>query len=276
MSRFGFQRSVPPLVALLTDFGTRDHYVGVMKGVILGRCRHAHIVDVSHGITPQDVTEAAFVLSAAYRYFPEGTLFVCVVDPGVGGERGIICMEANGQVFLAPDNGLLGVVANQSRPKAIHSVQKRRYFLPEVSSTFHGRDIFAPVAAHLCSGVEPKDLGPPLAHVRPLSLPRPIKTAGGVLRGEVIYVDQFGNLITNVTEGALQTAFAVPREQIEVRVRGGVVRGIAGSYCDVPEGELVALIGSSGYLEVALNKGSAAAHLGCSRGETVRLAAPGG
>jgi len=275
MARMPFQRGPAPLVALLTDFGTRDHYAGVMKGVIHGICRDATVVDLSHEIAPQDVTEAAFVISSAYGYFPPGTIFVCVVDPGVGSERAIVCMCANRQMFLAPDNGLLSVVASESPPQAIYAARNQRYFLSPVSRTFHGRDIFAPVAAHLATGVDPKELGPPLARVHGLRLPRPIKTAGGVLRGEVIHVDRFGNLITNVTEGTLQTAFRGRQDRIRITVKGGQIRGLRASYSEVPEGELLALVGSGGYVEVAAHHASAAQMLGCGKGEPVKVAPAG-
>ncbi len=276
MARVPFRRTAP-LIVLLTDFGSRDHYVGVMKGVIHGICPEARVVDLSHNVTPQDVTEAAFVLCSAYRYFPEETVFVCVVDPGVGGERAIVCLRANGQVFLAPDNGLLSVVARESSPEGLYAVEKEQYFLERVSTTFHGRDIFAPVAGHLCAGVDPEELGPPLARIRELRLPHPVRTAGGMLKGEVIYVDQFGNLITNISDGTLQTTFRCPREQIQVSVKSENIQGIAGTYSEADEGELLALIGSSGYVEVASNKGSAAETLGCSKGCPVTLSrAPAG
>jgi len=273
MARITFHKSPLPIVVLLTDFGSKDHYVGVMKGVICGICPGAHVVDLSHNVMPQDVTEAAFVLRSAYRYFPSESVFVCVVDPGVGSRRKIVCLRANKQLFLAPDNGLLSVVASDSPPEEIYAVEDERFFLKPVSKTFHGRDIFAPVAGHLCKGVEAAQLGPPLPRLQPLRLPRPVRTPGGTLRGEVIHIDHFGNLITNISDGILQTAFRCRRDRIEVSLKAHSIRGISQSYSEVQKGNLVALVGSSGYLEVAANEGSAAEMLGCRKGDRITLTA---
>jgi len=272
MRKFGLYKSPRPIV-LLTDFGFRDSYVGVMKGVILGICPDARVIDLSHNIMPQDVAEAAFVLSSAYTYFAEETVFVCVVDPGVGSQRKVLCMCANDQVFLAPDNGVLSLVAEEKEPEGIYEVTNSEYFLPSVSRTFHGRDIFAPVAAHIASGVPPSEMGPPVRRVHKLRLPRPLRTAEGKLRGKVIYIDQFGNLITNIGEHTLRTTFRCPAEQIEVAVKQKRIQGISGSYSDGKRGELLALIGSSGYLEIAANRDSAEKLLGCERGDGVHLSA---
>ncbi len=260
-------------IALLTDFGFRDSYVGVMKGVIRSICRSADIVDLSHNIMPQDVAEAAFVLSASYRYFPTGTIFVCVVDPGVGTDRAVLCMRAAGKVFLAPDNGLLSVIEEEAGREEVRRVSEQRYWLAEPSSTFHGRDIFAPVAAHLAQGVEIEKLGPVQRYIRKLRLPKPIRAADGSLRGEIIYIDQFGNLITNIRGSTLSGEDEGPDEQVRVRVKRREVQGLAGAYADREAGELLALVGSSGYLEIAVNQGSAAELLGCEKGDSVTLTA---
>ncbi len=273
MARFSISRSVPPIV-LLTDFGFKDSYVGVMKGVIRGICRDADIIDLSHNIMPQDVAEAAFVLSASYRYFPEGTIFACVVDPGVGTDRAVLCMKADRRVFLAPDNGLLSVIAEQAEGVEVRKVTAEEYFLKDTSVTFHGRDIFAPVAARLAEGLEASKLGPAVGNLRKLHLPHPVRTADGSLRGEIVYIDQFGNLITNIQRPTLARSFSVPADRIIVRVKGREIQGVSATYEDREEGELVALMGSSGYLEVAVNRGSAARALECEKGEGVLLTAP--
>lgn len=270
MARFSLHRAVPSIV-LLTDFGFKDSYVGVMKGVIRGICRGADIIDLSHKIMPQDVPEAAFVLAASYRYFPDESIFVSVVDPGVGTERAILCMRSNRQVFLAPDNGLLSVIAEESGYEEVRRVTAQEYFLKVASTTFHGRDIFAPVAAHLAAGLEPSKLGPPAPRIRKLRLPKPVRTAEGSLRSEIIYIDQFGNLITNLPRATLEANLEVPLEQVEVRVKRRAICGLCRTYADRQEGTLLALIGSSGYLEVAVNRGSAAELLGCEKGDTVTL-----
>jgi hypothetical protein len=229
------------------------------------------VIDLSHNVKPQDVTGAAFLLSSSYMFFPEKTVFVCVVDPGVGSERNVICMEVEGRIFLAPDNGLLSVIVNQKGAKSLHVVEKEEYFLHDVSSTFHGRDIFAPVAAHICEGVKVSELGRRISNINNLRLPRPMKTAAGVLNGEFIYVDQFGNLISNISVATLQATFRTSYSRIDVHVGDTVINGISDSYSEADEGECLALIGSSGYLEVAVNKGSAAKKLGCGRGDGISL-----
>lgn len=273
MARFSLTRTAPSIV-LLTDFGFRDSYVGVMKGVIRRICRGADILDLSHNIMPQDVAEAAFVLAASYRHFPEDAIFVCVVDPGVGTDRAVLCMRSREQTFLAPDNGLLSIIAEGSGYQELRQVTAEEYLLKERSETFHGRDVFAPVAAHLAAGVEPGKLGPTCQSLRSLRLPRPVRCADGSLRGEIIYIDHFGNLITNIRRATLERSFEAPPEQLELRVKRRAVRGICGTYADRQEGDLLALVGSSGHLEVAVNRGSAARLLGCEKGDTVTLMLP--
>ena len=262
-----------PLIVLLTDFGFRDSYVGVMKGVIRTISRSAEIMDLSHNIMPQDVAEAAFVLSAAHRYFPPGAIFACVVDPGVGTDRAVLCMRSAGKVFLAPDNGLLSVIEEECGREDVRKVTEQKYFLEAPSATFHGREIFAPVAAHLAEGLELQKLGPVQRYIRKLHLPKPVRAADGSLRGEVIYIDQFGNLITNIRGETLTRGPDAPGERVQVQVTGCEVPGLAKAYAEKAPGALLALIGSSGYLEVAVNRGSAAALLSCQKGDAVRLTA---
>lgn len=272
MARFGIYKPPPPIV-LLTDFGFKDSYVGVMKGVIRSICRDADIIDLSHNIMPQDVAEAAFVLGTSCRYFPEGAIFTCVVDPGVGTERAVLCMRSGGQFFLAPDNGLLSVIVEERGRDEVRKVTAEQYFLKDASMTFHGRDIFAPLAAHLAGGLEMSKLGPATENIRKLRLPKPVRAADGSLRGEVVYIDQFGNLITNIRRATMARSLDAPADKVQTRVKRRKVRGVSTTYSDRKEGELLALIGSSGYLEVAVNRGSAAELLGCEKGETVTLSA---
>ena len=272
MARFSLHRTTPSIV-LLTDFGFKDSYVGAMKGVIRRICRQGDIIDLCHNVMPQDVAEAAFVLAASYRYFPEEAIFVAVVDPGVGTDRAVLYMRANRQVFLAPDNGLLSVIADEAGAEAVRKVTARKYFLQDVATTFHGRDIFAPVAAHLAEGLEPAKLGPVVRSIRKLRLPKPVRTADGSLRGEIIYIDQFGNLITNIRRATLERSLGASGEQVTIRIKRRDVAGIRRTYGETEEGELLALISSSGYLEVAVNRGSAAEMLGCEKGDTVTLTA---
>ncbi len=271
MARFSLSRPIPPPIVLLTDFGFKDSYVGVMKGVIRRICRHADIIDLCHNVMPQDVAEAAFVLAASFRYFPEETIFVSVVDPGVGTDRAVLYVRSNGQTFLAPDNGLLSVVADEAGRQETRKVTAQEYFLQDPSMTFHGRDIFAPVAAHLAAGVEPAKLGPVVRSIHKLLLPKPVRTADGSLRGEIIYIDQFGNLITNIRRSTLQRSLNASDSQVAVRIKRRLVEGIRRTYGETEAGQLAALVGSSGYLEVAVNRGSAAQLLGCEKGDSVTL-----
>src|SRR2546422_2728542 len=192
-----------PVIALLTDFGTRDHYAGAMKGVILGICPDATLVDLSHDIPPHDVMTASLELAAGYKYFPAGTIFLVVVDPGVGSARRGIAAEAGEYRFVAPDNGVLTAVFNELPPKRTVELTERRYARPTVSRTFEGRDRFAPAAAWIAKGVELSALGRPAGSIQRLSLPQPTATSEQ-LTGEVLRVDRFGNLITNIDRKTFQ------------------------------------------------------------------------
>jgi S-adenosyl-L-methionine hydrolase (adenosine-forming) len=262
-----------PVVALLTDFGTRDHYVGAVKGAILSVCPEAVIVDVTHEIAPHDVAEGAFALAAAYRAFPRGTTFVAVVDPGVGTARRGLAFEAGGHRFIGPDNGLFTLVLADHPGVVAREITNASFFHSEVSATFHARDVFGPVAAHLAGGMPLDRLGPAIE--APVALPVPaIREAGAsVWEAEVIHVDRFGNLTTNLTRADLDRILGSVKGG-----RGGLVVDVLESklpivrtYGDVPEGEACALLGSSDRLEIAIHRGSAALRLGAGRGARVRL-----
>lgn len=264
------------LITLLTDFGVASTYPAQMKGVILGRCSTARIVDLSHEVPRHNVRTAAFMLASAAGAFPEGTIHVAVVDPQVGTARRVLAAEVAGQTFLAPDNGLLTVVMREgfgrranAAPVRVVSVENHELFRTEVSSTFHGRDIFAPVAAALAGGTSLDELGPPADSIRQFDVPAP-ERAGETWRGEVLYVDPFGNLVTNIPGAPL--AEAGP-SGVTVLVAGAVVRGLSRAYGDVPAGRLLAYIGSAGLLEVAVNRQSAASRLGAGIGTPVRVEA---
>ncbi len=262
-----------PVVALLTDFGTRDHYVSAVKGAILSVCPEAVIVDVTHEIAPHDVAEGALVLAAGYRAFPRAATFVAVVDPGVGTARRGIAFEAGGYRFVGPDNGLFTLVLADHPETIPREITSESFFHSEVSSTFHARDVFGPVAGHLAGGMPLERLGPLLD--RPVRLPfppiRPV--AAGVWEAEVVHVDRFGNLTTNMTRADLDDIVASVKGG-----RGGLVVEAQGSalplvrtYGDVPQGEGCALLGSSDRLEIAVREGSAALRLGAGRGALVRV-----
>lgn len=252
-------------IALLTDFGLRDHYVGVMKGVILSVHPAARIVDLSHEIASQDVTAAYFFLQNVYRYFPLGTLFVAVVDPGVGTERAVIGVEAGKRLFLAPDNGLLGFLDRSEEIRRIVRVDNPRYFLRPVSNTFHGRDIFAPVAGHLSRGVDLGRMGKETRSLVRLSMPLPKANRGAIL-GEVISVDRFGNLVTNIPADQIPKGRAA-RVIVGTRCLGKVCT----TYASRRPGQALAYPGSGGSLEIAVNRGNAARKLGIGIGAAVTV-----
>ncbi|MFQ5863403.1 MAG: S-adenosyl-l-methionine hydroxide adenosyltransferase family protein [Candidatus Brocadiales bacterium] len=254
------------VIALLTDFGLDDNYVGTMKAVIASINPKAHVIDLSHGIRPQDIISGAFVLGSSYKFFPDGTIFVAVVDPGVGGERKIVCAQTRYYTFLAPDNGILELVTAREEALTLVEVSNTKFFLPDVSSTFHGRDIFAPVAAHLSLGVKPAQLGNSLKGLKKINIPRPKTSTDGTLSGEVIYVDRFGNLITNIGHDLIRGAES---RISSITIGNKKMSRLSTSYQDGQPGEPVALIGSSGHLEVAVNSGSASESLNCTRGDKV-------
>lgn len=259
------------IISLLTDFGIQDTYVGVMKGVMLGITPDAQFVDLTHQVPPQDVRWGAVLLSRSVRYFPAGTVHLVVVDPGVGTSRKPMAARLGEHFFVAPDNGVLTLVWQQAERagEAVQFVQLNRpeYWLPEVSRTFHGRDIFAPVAAHLAMGVPLSELGDPLPVSLRLEFPQPERTRRG-WRGEVLLVDHFGTLSTNLTADYLT---AEGERAVRVRIRGKEIEGLVGSFGEAETGELVALIGSSGSLEIAVVNGSAAEYVGAGAGEKVEL-----
>lgn len=263
-----------PVITLLTDFGTEDSYVGIMKGVISGINPEASVIDLCHEISPQDVLEGAYVLYSSYKFFPGGTIYVSVVDPGVGSERKIICVKTRNYLFLAPDNGILSLVLTDEKPQLIVDVTNKNYFLPAISETFHGRDIFAPVAAHLSAGVNPSKLGKERKKIKVLEMPSSDNSTKGVLVGEIIYIDRFGNLITNIRRGDfLNLLGAVLPRPNDVTVKAGKrkISGISNSYADVPAGKPLAIFGSSGFLEISVNRGSAHDVLGLKRGAYVTV-----
>ncbi len=256
-------------ITFLTDFGTADAYVAAMKGAALSVNPDACLVDISHDVPPQDILWAAHLLAWSVPYFPPGTVHVAVVDPGVGTERRILAAEAGGQVLLAPDNGLLSVVLAHSPPGRIVSVANSAYFRHPVSATFHGRDIFAPVAAHLTLGVDPGQLGSPVSDPLRLEEALPRRVAEDAIEGTVIHVDRFGNLVTNISRSDLESLDAIATGRLEVQVAGTRIDGIRRAYGDVPAGGILALIGSSGLLEVSANRRSAADVLRAGRGSGV-------
>jgi S-adenosylmethionine hydrolase len=257
-----------PVIALLTDFGTRDHYVGTMKGVVLSICPDATFVDITHDVPPQDILGGALELGASYAYFPGGTIFVVVVDPGVGSARRGIAVHADKYLFVAPDNGVLTTVLDALDVRAVELTESR-YARPVISRTFEGRDRFAPAAAWLATGVPLSELGPPAGTLVRLSVPRAEAVDDGI-SGEVLSIDRFGNLITNIDRPLFERCFA--NRSVDVRVGPHVVATLVSTYADAAPGVICALFGSSDRLEVAMNGGSAADALRVARGAPVHLA----
>ena len=258
-----------PVIAFLTDFGTRDHYAGTMKGVALGICPEATLVDITHDLPPHDVLTGALELAASYRYFPAGTIFLAVVDPGVGSSRRGIAVEAGDYRFVAPDNGVLTAVLDEVAPKRIVELTERRYARATVSRTFEGRDRFAPAAAWLAKGIELSALGRSAGAVQRLELAKP-SVADDHVVGEVLRVDRFGNLITNIDRKTFDRV-ATDRGSLEIQVGTHQVGRVVSTYADATEGELCALFGSSEHLEIAANGSDAAALLQLGRGAPVHI-----
>src|SRR5205823_14752786 len=260
-----------PVIALLTDFGTRDHYAGTMKGVALGICPDATLVDISHDLPPHDVLGAALELAAAYKYFPAGTIFLVVVDPGVGSARRGIAAEAGDYKFVAPDNGVLTAVLAEHPPKRVVELTARKYARPTVSRTFEGRDRFAPAAAWLAKGIELSALGRQAGSVRRIDVPQP-HIEGDRITGEVLRVDRFGNLITNIDRRLFERAAGIDHAfPVEVEVGSRQVAKVVSTYADAAAGEVCALFGSTDHLEIAANGGSAASELHLQRGAPVHV-----
>jgi len=285
----------PCVITLLTDFGNQDAYVGVMKGVITGINPLANIIDICHNIPPQDVFNAAYLLYTSYKYFPRGTIHVAVVDPGVGSRRDIVCVVTKDYFFLVPDNGILSFIIQDEKPKSIFRITNSKYFLPSPSNTFHGRDVFAPVSAHLSLGAKLRQLGIKINQLKQLDIPKPDYKKTGQLEGQVIYIDRFGNLITNITKEYLVKGVGGQRSEvgmqksedrinqrkttlkelfslcntIETVIGKKKIMGLSKTYTDVKPGEPLVLIGSAGFLEVSINQGNAQRYFKADKGSKI-------
>lgn len=257
-----------PVIAFLTDFGTKDHYAGTVRGVVLGICPEAACVDITHEIPPHDVMAGALELAAAYKFFPSGTVFVVVVDPGVGSTRRPIAAEAGGYRFVAPDNGVLTLVFRETAPKRVVELTERRYARPTVSRTFEGRDRFGPAAAWLAKGIELTAFGRTLTSWQSLNIPEPTVTDVEVI-SEVLRVDRFGNLVTNVDRRTFERFAGIGH--VEIVAGTEAVGKVVATYADAEPGALCALFGSSEHLEIAVNGGSAAERLTLGRGARITI-----
>lgn len=260
-----------PVITLTTDFGQADGYVGTMRGVILSICPQATLVDISHELCPQAVQQAAYVLSTTVPYFPPGTVHLVVVDPGVGSQRRPIVVKTERAAYVAPDNGVLTLAIGQDPAHLAVRLTHPRYRLSRVSATFHGRDVFAPAAAHLASGVEPQEMGGviPLAELVTLPSLQPQSQPDGSWQAQVLHVDRFGNLVTTMQLSGSREQGKNADPQWLVDVGGEQIVGLKRTFADVEPGDLLAYVGSSGYLEIAVREGSAARRLDVSVGDPV-------
>jgi S-adenosyl-L-methionine hydrolase (adenosine-forming) len=257
------------ILTLTTDFGTADWFVGTMKGVILNIAPRTKVVDITHEISNGDIRAGAFALAAGYRFFPRKAIHVAVVDPGVGSRRTAIAVQTADYFFIGPDNGVLSLALAKERIKSIHRITNEKFFLPAVSQTFHGRDVFAPVAAHLCEGVAIRKVGPEQKYFTRLDWSGP-RQSHGTLQGEVVYIDRFGNAITNITGELLAQLKA---SSLRIFVQNGRLCPVKDFYQAVPVGKPVGVTGSDGFLEIAVNGGSAAEQFGLKLGDAVEVRA---
>jgi S-adenosylmethionine hydrolase len=259
-----------PILTFTTDFGTADHYAGAMKGVILRICPDAQLVDITHDIAPFAIAEGAYSIAQAWRYFPEETVHIVVVDPGVGTARRPILVEAAGHYFLGPDNGVLSMVYLHEAAK-VRLIANEKYFLHPVSQTFHGRDIFAPVAAHLAAGVPAERIGDYIDDYSRPDFAKPQRGASGVWIGHIIKSDRFGNLITNFHIGEFANLAQGP---FTLTLGSRRITALASNYQSCAPGELFLIVGSSGYYEISLRQGNAAQYAQCKPGTAIELTTP--
>lgn len=264
-----------PTITLLTDFGLKDEYVGAMKGVILSINSRVQLVDISHNLTRHDILQAALVIKGAFRYFPKDSIHVIVVDPGVGGKRKVICLKKEGHVFVAPDNGVLSLVTQDGKVDEIYAITNQAYFLKPVSNTFHGRDIIAPVAAHLSKGVALPRLGEKLTldDINTLDMPVSFLSSDEkLLAGEIISIDHFGNLITNIDQETFEI-FTGKRKSgtVVIGLGNSRIQGVSESYDTVKVGDPLAIFGSRNLLEISVNQADARSYFRARVGLAVNV-----
>jgi S-adenosylmethionine hydrolase len=261
----------PGIVTLITDFGTKGEYSGAMKGAILRVNPCCHIVDITHQVEPQDILQASWILRKSYPYYPPGTIHVVVVDPGVGTGRKAILLEKNGCYFVGPDNGVFTWVFSEKGKTSVHEITKTRFFLSPLSDTFHGRDIFAPVAGHLSLSLKPKLFGPRIKDWVTIDWPSP-RLSGGKLQGQILWPDSFGNLITNVSHE--EYGQRLLGRSIVIKGKGWFIDRISRTYGQGRPGQPLALFGSGGFLEIAVSRGNALNALGLKPGNSFTIELP--
>jgi len=265
-----------PIITLITDFGTADHYVGTMKGVILNINPEVQIVDICHQVSPYDIFEAAYALVQSYRYFPNSTIHLVVVDPGVGTARRPILACAGKYIFVAPDNGVLSLLFTREERVEVRHVTADHYFLNPVSNTFHGRDIFAPIAGWLSRGVEVEKFGDPITDYTQFVSPKPKRVSENLVEGMTLKVDSFGNLITNISPEDVPELFSENPPPFKIIVNHQEITRLNLAYSMGRPSELFAIVGSSGFIEICTNRGSAAKMLNANRGMEVGVVIGGG
>lgn len=258
------------LITLTTDFGLNEHYVGAMKGVIYGIFPEARIVDITHGVQSFDVLDGAIAISQAYSYFPNDAIHIVVVDPGVGSTRRPILANTGKYVFLAPDNGVLSLVFQREETASVRHITAEHYFNHPVSNTFHGRDIFAPVAAYMGKGVDPVKFGDEISDYVRFAAPRPKSAAPNAWKGVVLKSDKFGNLMTNITPQDIPQLFA-GAAPFKLTIGKAEIVKLCTSYSEGAQGELFAILGSSGFLEISANKAAASRLAGADKGAEVSV-----
>lgn len=249
---------------MLTDFGTKDYFVGAMKGVILSISPSAQIIDITHEIEAQNINAANFTLRACYRNFPDKTIFVAIVDPGVGSNRRAILVETDKYVFIAPDNGLISFVFHEEDNFKVYELTNKKFFAENISRTFHGRDVFAPVAAHLSNSVNPFEFGVQIDDFVRLNETKPFENESGEIVGEIIHIDKFGNLITNLTTENLPEKFVL-------EINGVKIENLKSYYAEAEKGEILMIFGSAGFLEIAAFQSSAQKLLNSKAGNPVKV-----
>ncbi|HZR59192.1 MAG TPA: SAM-dependent chlorinase/fluorinase [Terriglobales bacterium] len=264
-----------PIITLTTDFGTNDHFVGTVKGVILNIVPEAEIVDISHAVQAFDILDGALTIAQAYSYFPSETVHLVVVDPGVGTERRALVVKTERHTFVAPDNGVLSLVYAREERLHVREVAAEHYYLQPVSKTFHARDIFAPIAAYLGKGVDTEKFGEIITDFVRFNAPKPKSSDGTTLKGIVLKVDRFGNLITNITPQDAPMLFQLDPLPFTITVGKREITDIKTTYSEGGPGEVFGILGSMGYLEIATNRGAAAQLVGTGKGSEVNIALQG-
>ncbi|MBR55265.1 hypothetical protein CMK19_16030 [Candidatus Poribacteria bacterium] len=256
------------IITLTSDFGTKDTYVGVMKGVILSISPSSNIIDLTHEIPAQNVAVGAWQISKAYSYFPSETIHLVVVDPGVGSDRRAVISLINNHTFVCPDNGLLSIISKESPMGNSVAIENDSYFLPHISNTFHGRDIFAPVAAYLAKGIPMSEFGPSVDNLHKINFSH-INSDNSQIEGQIIWIDNFGNAVTNISQQSINQI--LPNLELQISFANQKIFGLCSAYNQAKIGEAIAIIGSSEHLEISVNQGSAQQLYGLSIGDFVSV-----